>query len=147
MKKIIIILLLGLGGFTGFINVSAQTSYRPSAENLKARKWFQDAKMGLFIHWGVYSTLGDGEWVMQNQKIPVNLYEKLPNFFNPIKFNAEAWVAMAKNAGMKYITITTKHHDGFAMYDSKVSDYNIVDASPYGRDIFRQLIELLRFYR
>ncbi|MEY3368614.1 MAG: hypothetical protein RI973_1769 [Bacteroidota bacterium] len=119
--------------------LTAQKAYQPSADNLKARKEFQEDRFGLFIHWGVYSMLGDGEWVMQNQDIPVSQYELLPSFFNPIAFNAAEWVAMAKAAGMKYITITTKHHDGFAMYDSKVSDYNIVKKTPFGRDIFREL--------
>ncbi|RXG11942.1 alpha-L-fucosidase [Leeuwenhoekiella aestuarii] len=118
-----------------------QTDYTPSPENLENRAWFQDAKFGLFIHWGVYTTLGDGEWVMQQQKIKTDRYELLPDFFNPQQFNAKAWVKLAKAAGMKYITITTKHHDGFAMYDSKFSDYNIVDDTPYGKDIFRLLEE------
>lgn len=117
----------------------AQSAYTPSPENLRSRQWFQDAKFGLFIHWGVYSVLGDAEWVMQNQDIPVTEYERLVDFFNPIHFSAEEWVSLAKSAGMKYITITTKHHDGFAMYDSKVSDYNIVDRTTYGKDIFRML--------
>src|SRR6188768_2637160 len=106
--------------------VGAQSGYTPSPANLAAREWFQDARFGLFVHWGVYSVLGDGEWVQQNKNIPIADYEKLPAMFNPIEFNAAEWVAMAKAAGMKYITITSKHHDGFAMYDSKVSDYNIV---------------------
>ncbi|MGO4911172.1 alpha-L-fucosidase [Leeuwenhoekiella sp. W20_SRS_FM14] len=118
-----------------------QTGYTPSPENLENRVWFQDAKFGLFIHWGVYSILGDGEWVMQQQKIKTDRYELLPSFFNPQDFDAEELVRLAKAAGMKYITITTKHHDGFAMYDSKVSDYNIVDDTPYGKDIFRMLEE------
>lgn len=115
--------------------------YTPTTENLEARKWFEDARFGLFIHWGVYSVLGDGEWVMNNQNIPVDAYEKLPSFFNPIDFDAEAWVKMAKDAGMKYITITSRHHDGFSMFDSKASDYNIVDSTPYGKDILKQLAE------
>ncbi|HET9487673.1 MAG TPA: alpha-L-fucosidase [Chryseosolibacter sp.] len=119
----------------------AQWKYQPSPENLKNREWFQNAKFGLFIHWGVYSVLGDGEWVMNNQQIPINTYEKLPTFFNPTEFDAREWVQMAKDAGMKYITITSKHHDGFAMWDSKVSDYNIADRTPYGKDVLRMLAE------
>lgn len=111
----------------------------PSPENMKNREWFQDAKFGLFIHWGVYSVLGDGEWVMNNKQIPIATYEKLPAFFNPTQFDPEAWVQMAKDAGMKYITITSKHHDGFAMFDSKVSDYNIVKKTPYGKDVVKML--------
>src|SRR3970040_1447762 len=95
---------------------TAQATYAPSPENSNAREWFQDARFGLFIHWGVYSVLGDGEWVMNNQQIPVELYEKIPNFFNPTAFDPKEWVEMGKDAAMKYITITSKHHDGFAMY-------------------------------
>lgn len=119
----------------------AQWKYEPTAENLKSREWFQQAKFGLFIHWGVYSVLGDGEWVMNNQQIPVKTYEKIPGFFNPTEFDAAAWVKMAKDAGMKYITITSKHHDGFAMWDSKVSDYNIVKKTPYGKDVLKALAD------
>jgi alpha-L-fucosidase len=119
----------------------AQTSYVPSAENLKAREWFQDARFGLFIHWGIYSILGDGEWVMHNRKIRADEYEKLADFFNPIDFDAAEWVALAKAAGMKYITITSKHHDGFAMFDSKVSDWDIVDRTPYKKDVLKALAD------
>jgi len=122
----------------------AQGHYTPAPENLKAREWFQDAKFGLFVHWGVYSVLGDGEWVMNNQKIQVADYEKLPAFFNPEQFDAAEWVAMVKAAGMKYITITSKHHDGFAMFDSKVSDWDIVDRSPYRKDVLKALAEECR---
>src|SRR5262249_4812359 len=110
---------------------TAQGEYQPTQSNLEARRWFQDAKFGMFIHWGVYSVLGDGEWVMNIRKIPVRDYEKLPPAFDPTEFNAAEWVATAKAAGMKYITITSKHHDGFAMFDSKASDYNMVARTPY----------------
>jgi len=110
--------------------IQGQTGYQPTPENLRSRQWFQDAKFGLFIHWGVYSVLGRGEWVMNNEKIPIREYEKLPAQFNPTEFDPAAWVALAKAAGMKYITITSKHHDGFAMFDSKVSDWNIVERTP-----------------
>ncbi|HET7180193.1 MAG TPA: alpha-L-fucosidase [Chryseosolibacter sp.] len=123
---------------------SAQWKYEPSPENLKNREWFQNAKFGLFIHWGVYSVLGDGEWVMNNQQIPIKIYEKVPTFFNPTEFDPHAWVQMAKDAGMKYITITSKHHDGFAMWDSKVSDYNIVKRTPYGKDVLKMLADECR---
>lgn len=114
-------------------------NYIPSEENLIAREWFKEAKFGLFIHWGVYSILGDGEWVMHNQKIAKDAYEKLPSFFNPIEFNAEEWVQIAKKAGMKYITTTSRHHDGFSMFDTKASDYNIVKKTPYKKDILKDL--------
>jgi alpha-L-fucosidase len=118
----------------------AQT-YRPAPENLKAREWFQDSKFGLFIHWGVYSVLGKGEWVMNNDKMTVAEYEKLPERFNPTEFNAAEWVTMAKEAGMKYITITSKHHDGFGMWGSKQSDWNIVDRTPYHQDVLKMLAD------
>jgi alpha-L-fucosidase len=122
----------------------AAGSYTPAPENLKAREWFQDNKFGLFIHWGVYSVLGDGEWIMNNRKIRADDYEKLPAFFNPTEFNAVEWVSLAKAAGMKYITITSKHHDGFAMFDSKVSTWDIVDRTPYKKDPLKALAEECR---
>jgi alpha-L-fucosidase len=137
MKIIYITFLLVIISFYSV----AQKDYKPTKENLEARQWFQDAKFGLFVHWGVYSILSDGEWVMQIKSISKKDYEKLPAFFNPIAFDAAEWVSMAKKAGMKYITITSKHHDGFAMYDSKVSDYNIVKSTPYGKDVLKLLAE------
>jgi alpha-L-fucosidase len=119
----------------------AAQSYHPAPENLKAREWFQDSKFGLFIHWGVYSVLGKGEWVMNNDAMPVSAYEKLPPQFNPTEFDAAAWVRTAKDAGMKYITITSKHHDGFAMFGSKQSDWNIVDRTPYKKDPLKMLAD------
>jgi len=122
----------------------AQSGYRPGAANLAAREWFQDARFGLFVHWGVYSVLGDGEWVMNNRRIPIADYEKLPALFNPVEFDPVEWVALAKAAGMKYITITSKHHDGFAMFDSKVSDYDIVERTPYRKDVLKALADETR---
>ena len=116
-------------------------SYQPSEANQKAREWFQDARFGMFIHWGVYSVLGDGEWVMNNRKISIADYEKLPPRFNPTEFNAAEWVSLAKAAGMKYITITSKHHDGFAMFGTKQNHWNIVDATPYKKDPIKMLAE------
>jgi alpha-L-fucosidase len=121
--------------------LSAEPPYQPSPENLRARDWFQDAKFGLFIHWGVYSVLGDGEWVMNNHKMTVAEYEKLPAQFNPTRYDPAAWVALAKAAGMKYITITSKHHDGFAMWDSKVSDWTITKRTPYHKDVLKMLAD------
>ena len=110
-------------------------------KTFKAREWFQDSKFGMFIHWGVYSVLGDGEWVMNNQRIDKQTYQKLPAFFNPISYDPKEWVALAKAAGMKYITITSKHHDGFAMWDSKLTDWDIVDRTPYGKDVLKMLAD------
>jgi alpha-L-fucosidase len=120
---------------------ATQSSYQPSAENLKARQDFQDAKFGMFIHWGVYSVLGAGEWVLHDHKLTLTEYERLPKFFDPEKFDAKVWVALAKSAGMKYITITSRHHDGFAMFDSKVSDWNIVQRTPYRKDPLKMLAD------
>jgi alpha-L-fucosidase len=102
--------------------------------NAKARIAFQDDKFGIFIHWGVYSLLGKGEWVMDRDKLRIREYAKLPPRFNPTKFDADAWVKLVKSAGAKYITITSKHHDGFCMFASKLTDYDIVDATPYHGD-------------
>jgi len=118
-----------------------QEGYQPAPENLAARQWFQDAKFGLFVHWGVYSVLADGEWVMNQRKIPAKDYEKLPAYFNPVAFDPAEWVGMVKAAGMKYITITSKHHDGFAMFDSKVTDWDIVDRTPYRKDVLKMLAD------
>ena len=118
--------------------------YSPSDENLAARVSFQEDKFGMFVHWGVYSLLGDGEWVMHNQNIAIDEYEKLPTFFNPIDFDPKEWVALVKEAGMNYITITSRHHDGFSMFDSKVTEYDIVDATPYGKDVLKELADECR---
>ncbi len=123
--------------------LSAQPT-TPGEANARSRTWFQDAKFGLFIHWGVYSVLGNGEWVMNNQKIPIAEYEKLPAKFNPTAFNAAEWVSIAKNAGMKYITITSKHHDGFAMFATRQNKWNIVDATPWARDPLKMLADECR---
>ena len=122
--------------------VSAQNaSDNVPAERVAARKWFQDAKFGMFIHWGVYSLLGQGEWVMQNRSIPVAQYEWLASTFSPVKFNAHDWVALAKSAGVRYITITSRHHDGFSMFATKATPYSIVDWAPFHRDPLKELAD------
>ena len=118
--------------------------YVPTPENLRAREWFQDARFGLFIHWGVYSVLADGEWVMNQRKMTVAEYEQLPPQFNPTKFDPAAWVAIARDAGIRYLTITSKHHDGFAMWGTRQGRWNIVDATPYGRDVLMALADECR---
>lgn len=119
-------------------------AYQPSASNVAARDWFQDAKFGMFIHWGVYSVLGKGEWVMNNDKMSVAEYAKIPPRFNPVQYDPAAWVSLAKSAGMRYITITSKHHDGFAMWATKQNHYNIVESTPYGKDVLKPLAEECR---
>ncbi len=131
LKVVLLVLLFSAGAFP--------QKYQPAPENLEMRQWFQDAKFGLFIHWGVYSVLGRGEWVMNNEKIPISEYEKLAPRFNPTEFDPAEWVRMAKDAGMKYITITSKHHDGFAMWGTKQNKWNIVDATPYKKDVLKML--------
>jgi alpha-L-fucosidase len=130
-------------------SLNAQTN-----ANDKRMEWWREARFGMFIHWGVYSVPAGtykgqkinriGEWIMNRGKIPVADYQQFAKEFNPVKFDADEWVRMAKNAGMKYIVITSKHHDGFAMFDSKASKWNIVDATPYGKDILKQLAEACR---
>jgi len=115
------------------------------------QQWFKDAKYGMFIHWGLYSALagkyngkenpGIGEWIMKRMNIPVAEYEALAKDFNPVNFDAEEWVQIAKDAGMKYMVYTAKHHDGFAMFHSDCSPYNIVDATPFKRDPAKELAE------
>jgi len=112
-------------------------------------QWWREARFGMFIHWGVYSVPagfyhgqpvdGIGEWIMNKGKIPMAEYQGFAKEFNPVKFNADEWVKIAKDAGQKYIVITSKHHDGFAMFDTKASPWNIVQASPFGRDPLKEL--------
>lgn len=116
-----------------------RASPQGSRADAEAVESFRDARFGMFIHWGVYSLLGRGEWVMQNEGIPISEYEKLPPRFNPVRFDAREWVKLAKDSGMKYITITSKHHDGFCMFDSKLTDYDIVDRTPFKRDVLKEL--------
>jgi alpha-L-fucosidase len=114
-------------------------------------KWWRQARFGMFIHWGVYSVPagiykgekipGIGEWIMNRAKIPVAEYKDYAKQFNPVKYNPDEWVSLAKEAGMKYIIITSKHHDGFALFDSKATDWDIVDATPYGKDLLKPLAE------
>lgn len=131
---------------------SAQASSSETPAQRDARmKWFREARFGMFIHWGLYAIPagewkgkevgGIGEWIMNSAQIPVAEYEPLAKQFNPVKFNAKEWVATAKRAGMKYIVITSKHHDGFCLWDSKLTDYDVMDASPFKRDILRELYD------
>ncbi|WP_312747873.1 alpha-L-fucosidase [Sphingobacterium multivorum] len=125
--------------------------------NLQAQPapWFTDGKFGLFLHWGLYSqTAGDwdghptkgGEHFMLYERIPVKTYAKIANQFNPTGFDADRWAQMAHDAGMKYMVITAKHHDGFAMYNSAVSDYNIVKRSPWAKDPMKELAAACKKY-
>ncbi len=114
-------------------------------------QWWRDARFGMFIHWGTYAVPagvyedepvgGIGEWIMNSAQIPVAEYETYATRFDPVRFDAEEWVRIAKGAGMKYIIITSKHHEGFGLWGSGVSDYDIMDAAPFGRDILGELAE------
>lgn len=126
------------------------------AQHDKRMKWFREARFGMFIHWGVYSVPAGtyegkripwiGEWIMHQAKIPTATYQAYAKEFNPTKYDADAWVKLAKEAGMKYIVITSKHHDGFAMFNSKASDWNIVSATPFKRDPLKELAAACKKY-
>ena len=136
-----------LGGLLGIFSLSAQaegTDYTPTPENLQARQEFQDGKFGIFLHWGIYSMFGQGEWYMNTANIDCHEYAKAASGFYPSRFNAQEWVAAIKASGAKYICITSRHHDGFSMFDTKYSDYDIVDATPFKRDVIKELAEECR---
>ena len=142
------IVVLAIGAVVAVAQGGASDPESPEAKQARLA-WFKQAKYGLFIHWGLYAIPagewqgkeipGLGEWIMNRARIPVVQYEQFAKQWNPTKFNAEAWVQMAQDAGMKYIVITSKHHDGFAMFNSKVSPYNVVAATPFKRDILKEL--------
>lgn len=130
-----------------------------NAQKEKTLKWFKEARYGMFIHWGLYSQLGGvyqgkkmeegrpprvAEWIMHAHNIPRDEYRRLADDFNPVKFDAAQWVSLAKAAGMKYMVLTSKHHDGFALFDSDVSDFTITQASPFKRDVVKELYEECR---
>lgn len=147
-----------LGGWLSPASHAAETNATDKVETQEQRDarmaWWREAKFGMFIHWGVYSVpagfyhdkpvSGIGEWIMEKGKIPMAEYQQFAKEFNPVKFNADAWVKTAKEAGMKYIVITSKHHDGFAMFETKASPWNIVQASPYGKDPLKDLAAACR---
>lgn len=118
----------------------------------KRLEWWHDARFGMFVHWGVYSLYGgvynghrqakgDAAWIENRCKIPVAEYRRKAKEFNPDRYDPEAWVKMAKDAGMKYLIVGAKHHDGFAMFDTEASDWNVVDATPYGKDLLKPLAD------
>jgi len=145
VRRLVLVAALGLSAAAS--PPSSPPAPDPAHEARMA--WFRQAKFGLFIHWGLYAVPagqwegrtipGIGEWIMHNVPVPVREYERLAGQFNPVKFDAEAWVQLAADAGMKYIVITAKHHDGFAMYHSAVSPYNVFDATPFHQDPLKQL--------
>jgi alpha-L-fucosidase len=139
----------------------AADAHDPYANETPAQRdarmqWWREARFGMFIHWGVYSVpagtyagqpvRGIGEWIMSSGKIPMTNYQAFAREYNPVKYNPDEWVRLAKKAGMKYIVITAKHHDGFANFATKASDWNIVQATPYGKDVLQPLAAACRKY-
>ena len=131
--------------------IRPERSQREGAQNDPRLDWWREAKFGLFIHWGLYAipagvwqgkeVPGIGEWIMLHARIPVREYEQLAAQFSPTRYDAREWVALAKAAGQKYIVITSKHHEGFCLFDSRVTDYDVMGASPFGRDILAELAD------
>ncbi|HAE67329.1 MAG TPA: alpha-L-fucosidase, partial [Sphingobacterium sp.] len=145
-------LILIVGMSTGLLY--AQVNRLPDSVRMK---WWEEARFGMFIHWGVYAQFGGvykgheqarggAEWIMNRSKIPVDEYQAMAKQFNPIAYNPDEWVRMAKDAGMKYLIITAKHHDGFALFETKASKWNMVDATPYGKDVLKPLADACRKY-
>ena len=134
MKRMVWAAFAALVAFTAF-----GQSYEPTAENLRAREAFQQHRLGIFLHWGIYAMYGQGEWYLNTGKLDKDAYGKAAEGFYPAKFDAAAWVAAFKDAGAGYITFTSRHHDGFSMFRTAASDYNIVDGTPFGRDVVGEL--------
>jgi len=146
-----------VAGLSAGLSLHAQSEPKPTPVSAEQRiQWFRRDKFGMFIHWGPYSLLAgewkghripvgtEAEWIMERYNIPVAEYREMARHLNPVKFNADEWVSLAKAAGMKYLVITAKHHDGFAMYHSQVTQYNIVDWTPFKRDPLKELSEACR---
>ena len=140
MKKIFTLILLSvLAGM--FSQAYAQDNYVPSESNLKHRAEFEDMRFGVFIHWGIYSMFGQGEWYLNSGKLNAQEYAKAAGGFYPASFDARQWVKAIKSAGAKYITFTSRHHDGFSMFDTAASDYDMIDSTPFKRDIIAELAQ------
>ena len=124
-----------------YAKTSHAENYVPAPENIKARQEFSNSKFGIFLHWGIYSMFGQGEWYMQTGGLDCHEYAKAASGFYPSKFDAKKWISAFKDAGAKYICFTTRHHDGFSMFDTQYSDYDIIDATPFKRDIVKELAD------
>jgi len=149
IKKVFIVFLL-------FMNAAPRILAQTNEQDTKM-EWWRESRFGMFIHFGVYAQFGgfyrghpqkvnNGEWLMNRMKVPVQEYKDTAKHFNPLKFNADEWARMAKDAGMKYLVITAKHHDGFALFKTKASNWNIVEASAYGKDLIKPLAEACKKY-
>ena len=175
-RRLVSFLIIASLALTARAVLGAEPESDTSPQETQAQRdqrmaWWRDARFGMFIHWGVYAVpagtyngkrveeLSDkiipesgkkvpniGEWIMNRASIPVAEYRQLARQFNPVKYDPDAWVRLAKQAGMKYIVITSKHHDGFALFDSKASDWNVVKATPYGKDLLKPLAEACKKY-
>lgn len=144
MKRLIVSTLISLFLLSGAVGQES-----PKERDTRMQ-WWREARFGMFIHWGVYAQMagvykgheqarGGAEWILNRMKVPVAEYKSIARQFNPVNYNPGEWVRMAKEAGMKYIVITSKHHDGFALFDSKASDWDVVDATRYGKDLLKPL--------
>lgn len=122
-------------------NLEGEVPYVPTPECMASRKEFADMKFGIFLHWGIYSMFAQGEWYMQNANLNWEEYAKAASGFYPIRFNAQEWVKAIKESGAKYLTFTSRHHDSFSMWGTKASDYNIVEATPFRRDVIKELAD------
>jgi alpha-L-fucosidase len=151
---IVLLLIAGMGTSTGKREQSANAEIEKEKATTETQEqrdsrmaWWRDARFGMFIHWGLYAVpagewkkeTDHAEWILETAQIPVEEYEKFTAQFNPVKFDAKEWVNIAREAGMKYIVITSKHHDGFCLFDSQLTDYDVVDATPFKRDILKEL--------
>ena len=121
----------------------AAAAYVPGDEIRKSQQEFEESRFGIFIHWGIYSMVGHGEWVMQNENINYQEYPRLASSFCPSRFDAAEWAGLFKASGARYVTFTSRHHDGFSMFKSEASPYNVVDATPFGRDVVGELASAL----
>jgi len=142
MKRIITSVITSLLLLASPLGSTAQDyQYTPTADNIQSRNEFSDMKFGIFLHWGIYSMFGQGEWYMQNANLDWQEYAKAASGFYPSLFNANEWVSAIKASGARYITFTSRHHDGFSMWRTAASNYNIVDATPFGRDVIKELAD------
>lgn len=139
MKRVILSILTIV-----VVATSTSAQYVPTDENLRAREEFADSRFGVFIHWGIYSMFAQGEWYLQNAGLDRDEYAKAADAFYPHRFDAKEWVSAIKASGAKYICFTTRHHDSFSMWDTDESEYNIVDATPFGRDVLKELAKECR---
>lgn len=152
MKRMMIVLGLGLAALAGqnramaetLTQTGAQAQYIPAPENLEARKEFGQKRLGIFLHWGIYSTYAQGEWYLSTHQLDSLAYMAAAEGFYPAKFDAAQWAKAFREAGAGYVTVTSRHHDGFSMFGTHQTPFNIVDATPYKRDVLKELTEAVK---